>query len=79
MGHSQMENRSGPIVQADLTQSDGHVERRSTIDMPHRHSPRSNRRLTLATDRGYDSANFVAELQQMVVMPHVPGSSGVQP
>lgn len=44
MGHSLMENRSGLIVQADLT---------------------------LAADRGYDSADFVAELRQMVVTPHV--------
>ncbi|TDX22223.1 hypothetical protein EV657_1315 [Rhodovulum visakhapatnamense] len=29
------------------------------------------RRLSLAADRGYDSADFVAELRQMVVTPHV--------
>lgn len=71
MGHSPMENRSGLIVQADLTQADGHAERRAAIDMLHRHSPGSTRRLTLAADRGYDSAAFVAELRQMVVTPHV--------
>ena len=71
MGHSLMENRSGLIVQADLTQADGHAERRAAIDMLHRHSPGSPRRLTLAADRGYDSADFVAELRQMVVTPHV--------
>ncbi|EAU47404.1 ISGsu2, transposase [Salipiger bermudensis HTCC2601] len=71
MGHSMMENRSGLIVQADLTRADGHAERRAAIDMLHRHSPGSTRRLTLAADRGYDSADFVAELRQMVVTPHV--------
>ncbi|MHC9237557.1 IS5 family transposase [Pseudooceanicola sp. 502str34] len=71
MGHSLMENRSGLIVQADLTQADGHAERRAAIDMLHRHSPGSTRRLTLAADRGYDSADFVAELRQIVVTPHV--------
>ena len=71
MGHSLMENRSGLIVQADLTQADGHAERRAAIDMLHRYSPGSTRRLTLAADRGYDSADFVAELRQMVVTPHV--------
>ncbi|AWI84734.1 IS5/IS1182 family transposase [Alloyangia pacifica] len=71
MGHSLMENRSGLIVQADLTRADGHAERRAAIDMLHRHSPGSTRRLTLAADRGYDSADFVAELRQMVVTPHV--------
>lgn len=43
MGHSLMENRSGLIVQADLTQADGHAERRAAIDMLHRHSPGSTR------------------------------------
>tara|TARA_R100000789_G_scaffold31890_1_gene35272 strand:- start:197 stop:541 length:345 start_codon:yes stop_codon:yes gene_type:complete len=43
--------------------------------MLHRHSPRSTRRLTLTSDRGYDSADFVAELRQMVVTPHVPQKS----
>jgi transposase len=71
MGHSLMENRSGLIVQADLTRADGHAERRAAIDMLHRHSPGSTRRLTLAADRGYDSADFVAELRQMVVTPRV--------
>ncbi|WP_421904954.1 IS5 family transposase [Mameliella sp.] len=71
MGHSLMENRSGLIVQADLTQANGRAERRAAIDMLHRHSPGSTRRLTLAADRGYDSADFVAELRQMVVTPHV--------
>ncbi|QRZ13262.1 IS5 family transposase [Paracoccus methylovorus] len=71
MGHSLMENRAGLIVQADLTQAGGQAERRAAIDMLHRHSPGSTRRLTLAADRGYDSADFVAELRQMVVTPHV--------
>lgn len=71
MGHSLMENRSGLIVQADLTQADGHAERHAALDMLHRHSPGSTRLLTLAADRGYDSADFVAELRQMVVTPHV--------
>ena len=71
MGHSLMENRSGLIVQAELTRADGRAERKAAIDMLHRHSPGSTRRLTLAADRGYDSADFVAELRQMVVTPHV--------
>ncbi|SEU10501.1 Transposase DDE domain-containing protein [Paracoccus homiensis] len=68
-----MENRSGLslIVQADLTQANGRAERRAAIDMLHRHSPGSTRRLTLAADRGYDSADFVPELRQMVVTPNL--------
>jgi len=71
MGHGLMESRSGLIVQADLTQADGHAERRAAINMLHRQSPGSIRRLTLAADRGHDSASFVAKLRQMAVTPRV--------
>jgi hypothetical protein len=71
MGHTLMENRSGLIVQADLTQADGHAERRAALDMIHRHSPGSSRRLTLGADKGYDSADFVTDLRQACVTPHV--------
>lgn len=66
-----MENCGGLIVQAEPTQADGHAERPAAIEMLHRHSPGSTRRLTLAADRVYGSADFVAELRQMVVTPHV--------
>jgi hypothetical protein len=71
MGHTLMENRSGLIVQADLTRADGHAERRAALDMIHRHAPGSTRRLTLGADKGYDSADFVADLRQACVTPHV--------
>ena len=71
MGHALMENRSGLIVEAELTQADGHAERAAAITMIERHSPGSERRLTLGADKGYDSADFVAELRRMCVTPHV--------
>jgi transposase len=71
VGHALMENRSGLIVQGDLTQADGHAERRAALDMVHRHSPGSTRRLTLGADKGFDSADFVAHLRQACVTPHV--------
>ena len=71
MGHALMENRHGLIVQGDLTQADGHAERRAALDMVHRHSPGSTRRLTLGADKGYDAAEFVAGLRQACVTPHV--------
>ncbi|SNT68693.1 hypothetical protein SAMN05444959_101252 [Paracoccus seriniphilus] len=46
IGHALMENRNGLIVQGDLTQADGHAERRAALDMVHRHAPGSTRRLT---------------------------------
>jgi transposase len=71
MGHALMENRSGLIVEAELTQASGHAERTAAIAMIERHSPGSERRLTLGADKGYDSADFVAELRRMCVTPHV--------
>jgi hypothetical protein len=71
MGHALMENRSGLIVQGDLTQADGHAERRAAMDMIHRHSPGSTRQLTLGADKGFDAAEFVADLRQACVTPHI--------
>jgi transposase len=71
MGHTLMENRTGLLVQADLTHADGHGERKAALEMIERHSPGSTRRLTLGADKGYDSADFVAALRRMVVTPHV--------
>lgn len=71
MGHTLMENRNGLVVQAELTHADGHGERKAALEMINRHSPGSARRLTLGADKGYDSADFVAELRRMMVTPHV--------
>jgi transposase len=71
MGHALMENRNGLIVQGDLTQADGHAERKAALDMIHRHSPGSTRRLTLGADKGYDAGGFVSDLRQACVTPHV--------
>jgi len=71
IGHALMENRSGLIVQGDLTQADGQAERRAALDMIHRHSPGSTRQLTLGADKGFDAAEFVADLRQACVTPHV--------
>lgn len=71
IGHALMENRNGLIVQGDLTQADGHAERRAALDMVHRHSPGSTRRLTLGADKGYDAGGFVSDLRKACVTPHV--------
>jgi hypothetical protein len=71
MGHALMENRNELIVQGDMTQADGHAERRAALGMIHRHSPASTRRLTLGADKGFDAAAFVAVLRQACVTPYV--------
>ena len=58
-------------MQGDLTQADGHAERKAAMDMIHRHSPGSTRRLTLGADKGHDASGFVSDLRQAYVTPHV--------
>ena len=70
IGHGLMENRSGLLVDASLTEADGHAERVAALHMiePHADRPRA---ITLGGDKGYDSADFVNELRSMNVTPHV--------
>jgi len=71
MGHALMENRNGFAVGATLTHADGTAERRAAIDLIDAHDPGSTRRITLAADKGYDAAEFVADLRRMCVTPHI--------
>jgi transposase len=71
MGHALMENRNGFAVGAHLTHADGTAERRAAIDMLNAHDPGSTRRITLGADKGYDAAEFVADLRTMCVTPHI--------
>jgi transposase len=70
MGHALMENRSGLVVQAVLTQASGTAERDAAIAMLDQHAP-GERRLTLAADKAYDVRGFTAELRRMCVTPHI--------
>jgi transposase len=70
LGHALMENRNGLIVEACLTEADGHAERTAALHMI---EPRADRptTVTLAADKGYDTKDFVGELRTMNVTPHV--------
>ena len=69
MGHTLMENRNGLVVQADLTQADGHAERRAAIDMIDRHSPGSTRLLTLGAELPADAPPVQAPLAPASTAP----------
>ena len=58
-------------MRGDLTQADDRAEHRAALEMIYRHSPGSTRKLTLGTDKGFDAAEFVADLLWACVMPHV--------
>jgi transposase len=68
LGHVVMENRSGLLVKTCVTPADGHGERLAALTMLDR---MPGGRLTLGADRGYDTADFVAELRHMAITPHI--------
>ena len=65
-----MENRCGLVVDACLTQANGHAERLAALAMIEKHADRP-RAITLGADKGYDTSDFVNELRSMNVRPHV--------
>jgi transposase len=72
MGHTLMENRNGLIVNAMVTQADGHAEREAAKAMiadARQVNPEGE--ITLGADKGYDAAEFIQALQDMKVTPHV--------
>src|ERR1700680_1359107 len=68
-GHVLMENRNGLAVNGCVTQATGRAEPQAAMAMveaiPGWH------RITLGADKGYDSKEFVAELRDHQVTPHV--------
>lgn len=69
MGHALMENRNGLAVAARLTHATGKAEREAALDMLDARS--SNRRVTLAADKAYDTTDFVGGLRARTVTPHI--------
>jgi IS5 family transposase len=70
MGHALMENRHGLIVGALATHASGHAERSAARGLIEPHADRSQK-VTLAGDKGFDTQEFVAELREINVTPHV--------
>ncbi len=70
MGHALMENRNGLIVGAVATRASGHAERLAALHLVGPHAERPQR-VTLGGDRGFDTQDFVAELREVNVTPHV--------
>lgn len=70
IGHGLMENRSGLIVDCRLTLVSGHAERLAALEMIEAHADRP-KAITLGADKSYDAADFVDDLREMNVRPHV--------
>lgn len=70
IGHALMENRHGLFVDARLTRASGRAERLAALDMIEARADRPCP-ITLGGDRGYDAADFVMELREINVTPHI--------
>jgi transposase len=70
MGHALMENRNGLVVGAVATRASGHAERLAALHLMEPHANRT-KKVTLAGDKGFDTQDFVAELREINVTPHV--------
>jgi Transposase DDE domain len=70
MGHALMENRNSLIVGAVTTCASGHAERLAVLALIEPHADRSQP-TTLGADKGYDTSDFVMELRDKAVTPHV--------
>jgi transposase len=70
IGHALMENRHGLFVDTRLTRVSGHAERLAALEMI---EPRADRpeAITLGGDKGFDAADFVMELRDINVTPHI--------
>ena len=69
VGHVLMENRSGLVVDAELTRASGHAERLAALAMLDRLPTVGP--ATLGADRGFDAKDFVMELRERQVTPHI--------
>jgi transposase len=73
-GNLQVENRNGLIVNAELLEANGRAERDAALLMLEQVP--GDGRITVGGDKGFDTAEFVAECRQMNVTPHVAQNTG---
>jgi len=69
IGHALMENRNGLAVDGGITQASGTAEREAALAMLDRRTRR--RRITRGADKAYDVRQFVEDLRERTVTPHI--------
>jgi transposase len=69
MGHVLMDHREGLVVDVEVTEANGYAEREAALAMLDRHP--SHQQRTLAADKAYDTADFIACCRERQVTPHV--------
>jgi len=69
LGHLLTENRSGLIVDVRTTRAHGNAETLAAVDMLAGRARRPG--MAVGADKGYDTADFVMELRELGITPHV--------
>jgi len=69
IGHVLMENRNGLAVDGGVTQASGTAEREAALAMLDRR--KSRRRITLGADKAYDVRQFIKDLRERSITPHI--------
>ncbi len=69
VGHVLMENRNGLIVNAEVTQATGTAEREAAVEMVEQIP--GQKQVTLGGDKNYDTQQFVKDMRERNVTPHV--------
>jgi IS5 family transposase len=70
MGHALIENRNGLAVGGTISQATGTAERQTALDLIDGRRYRG-RRITLGADKAYDVRQFVHDLRDRSVTPHI--------
>src|SRR5882724_1783210 len=70
MGHALMENRHGLAVGGAVSQATGTAERKAALELIDGRA-RGRRRITLGADKAYDVTQFVHDLRDRSVTPHI--------
>jgi Transposase and inactivated derivatives len=73
-GNLLVENRNGLIVDAEVFEANGRAERHAALVMLEQIPGRKT--VTVGGDKGYDTADFVAECRHLRVTPHVAQNLG---
>lgn len=69
-GHLLMEHRNALLIDIELSEANGYAERDTALEMLER-LPASTRRRTIAGDKAYDTAGFVADVRALGFTPHL--------
>jgi len=70
LGHALMENRHGLVVGGGISQATGTAEREAALELIDGRD-RRRRRITLGADKAYDVTQFVHDLRDRSVTPHI--------